>query len=72
MIVNCQYCNKEFNIAPAAFKNGKGKFCSNLCKSISIGKVEIECGHCKDKFKIYRYLIRKDGKEKILAFNTNN
>ena len=33
MIVKCDFCGKEFNIAPCWFKRAKHHFCSRECKN---------------------------------------
>ena len=51
MIRNCIHCNKEFNVPPSKLKEGKGKYCSNNCRSLA-NSILCECLICKKKFRV--------------------
>lgn len=50
MIVNCKYCNKEFNIRPSFYKKSKTKifYCCREHMNIdrNIGKTKVKCSTC--------------------------
>lgn len=67
MLVNCQFCEREFTTYPSRLKDGRGKFCSRACYAKwqsenkrgennphwQGGKITFVCEICETEFEVF-------------------
>lgn len=81
MLINCDYCEKEFDKKPSQIKKSKNNFCSKKCcdkwktgrKSKNNNKVEHECHECNQEIEVENYKFKQflNGKIKNLLCDKN-